>query len=377
MYRFTAHMAKSLMVLTTFAVAASTAEAQQQPPRQPAARQAQPPQLINPVARQQTPPTQPAPIQRQPAPVAQPAQPAPPATPAEHTNQLAAEGKNKQLCESVADRVFVRHDLGSECIAYYATPGTPQYRPAVLYFEGDVPASEFQKADFSASYLADMRVVFQRLATQTGVRFVFVSRPGVFGSSGNHAARRSIGEMLAMNGAVDAIKTRLGLTEIVLAGQSGGSTISAALLTLGRRDVTCAILGSGLLSVVDIEYAHRVREKLPEIMPSLLHVYLFDPTDRLQWVERQANRRIFVLGDPTDTRTPFPQQRGFADSIRRFGHHAVAYEVTGQGELMHGVAHHTLPAAAQCARGASDAAIQQVVAPQRPAARTQTSQVSQ
>ena len=45
--------------------------------------------------------------------------------------------------------------------------------------------------------------------------------------------------------------------------QSGGSTISAAMLTLGRRDVSCAVLGSGLLSVVDIEYAHRVRERLP------------------------------------------------------------------------------------------------------------------
>ncbi len=317
--------------------------------------------------------------QARPTPTAAPAPKvaAAPQVPTEHTNQFAAEGKSKQLCERVSDRVFVQHDLGSECIFYYATPGTPQHRPAVLYFEGDVPTTELAKPNFTQSYLNDMRGVFSRLATQSGVRFVFIARPGVFGSSGNHGSRRSIGEMLAMNAAVDAIKARLGLTDIVLAGQSGGSTVSAALLTLGRRDVTCAVLGSGLLSVVEIEHAHRVRERLPEVKPALLHVYLFDPTDRLTWIAHQQNRRVFVLGDPTDTRTPFPQQKSFAERVRGLGHHAVSIEVSGQGELMHGVAHHTLPAAAQCARGASDVAIQTQVAPaNRTATRTQTSQLA-
>ena len=167
-----------------------------------------------------------------------------------------------------------------------------------------------------------------------------------------------------MDGAVDALKARLGIQRVVLAGQSGGSTISAALLTLGRRDVACAVLGSGLLSVVEIEYAHRVRERLPEIQPALMSVHLFDPTDRLDWIERVQARRIFVLGDPTDVRTPFPQQRGFADRLRGLGHHAVSIEVKALGDLMHGVAHHTLPAAALCARGADDASIRRTVAPQ-------------
>ena len=289
----------------------------------------------------------------------------------EHTPQLAAEGNSKQLCESVADRVFVRHDLGTACIAYYATPSQAQVRPAVVYFEGDVPAGDLLKPNFTRDYLANMRSAFQTLAARNGVRFVFIARPGLFGSSGNHAARRSASEMLTMNAALDAVKARLRLTDIVLAGQSGGSTVAAALLTLGRRDVACAVLGSGLLSVVEIEHAHRVREHLPSIRPALLQVLLFDPTDRLDWIERLQARRIFVLGDPTDTRTPFPQQRRFAERVHALGHHATAIEVVAQGELMHGVAHHTLPAAAQCARGADDAAIRQTVAPQRrPANRT-------
>ena len=307
---------------------------------------------------------------------AAPAASLPTRTAIEHTTQLATEGASQQLCESVAGRVFVRHDLGTACIAYYATSGQAQFRPAVVYFEGDVPAGELLKPNFTRDYLANMRSVFQNLASRSSVRFVFIARPGLFGSSGNHAARRSAAEMLSMNAALDAVKARLRLTDIVLAGQSGGSTVAAALLTLGRRDVTCAILGSGLLSVVEIEHAHRVREHLPTIRPALLQVLLFDPTDRLDWIERLAERRIFVLGDPTDTRTPFPQQRRFAEQVRALGHHATAIEVTGQGELMHGVAHHTLPAAAQCARGADDAAIRQTVAPRRrPVAPTVTARV--
>ena len=296
---------------------------------------------------------------------------------ADHTTQLEAEGNSKQLCETVPDRIFVRHDLGTACVAYYATSGRTQYRPAVVYFEGDVPAVDANKPNFARNYLANMRSVFQNLAERTGVRFVFIARPGLFGSSGNHAARRSAGEMMTMNAALDAVKARLKLTEIVLAGQSGGSTVGAALLTLGRRDVTCAILGSGLLSVVEIEHAHRVRERLPVIRPSVLQVLLFDPTDRLDWIERQQSRRIFVIGDPTDTRTPFPQQRSFAERVRALGHHAAAIEVKGQGDLMHSVAHHTLPAAALCARGSDDASIRKAVAPQqRPAARTVTAGVA-
>lgn len=289
-------------------------------------------------------------------------QPAPPVQAptrqSEYPTVLAAEAKSRQLCEAAQNRIFVQHDLGSECIAFYATGGRVRAGSAVLFFDGDVAPDEIAK---STQYLAELRPSLQRLTDQTGMRIVFVARPGVFGSSGNHGHRRSSGEMVTMNAAVDALKARLGLSEIVLAGQSGGSTISAALLTLGRRDVTCAVLGSGSLSVVDLEEAHRSRERLPGIRRDLMHLIFFDPSDRLDWIERDDSRRIFVLGDPKDVRTPFPQQRAFADRLRNLGHRAIALEVTGLGEQMHGVTHHALRAAAHCARGDSEAAIRREV----------------
>ena len=118
------------------------------------------------------------------------AQPAIPAqTPAQYPNALPTEAVNRHACEAVADRIFVQYDQGSECIAYYATPQQARPGIAVFYFEGDVPAADLLKPNFAQNYLNDVRTVFPRLAAQHGVRFVFVSRPGVFVSSGNHGNR--------------------------------------------------------------------------------------------------------------------------------------------------------------------------------------------
>ncbi|MEZ5852009.1 MAG: hypothetical protein R3D68_15305 [Hyphomicrobiaceae bacterium] len=297
----------------------------------------------------------------QPAPRAR-SNPTAPIAKADYPNARAAEARSQRLCEAATDRVWVQHDQGTSCIAYYATPATARPGPTVLYFEGDVPAAELAQPNFEHNYLVQMRKAFQTFARQTGVRYVFIARPGVFGSSGNHGSRRNVAEVLAMNAAVDAIKQRLGLGQVVLAGQSGGSTIAAALLTLGRPDIACVVLGSGLLSVVDIEHAHRIRQGIPTSTKALMRVFLYDPTDRLTWIPHQPGRRIFVLGDPTDTRTPFPQQRSFAEHVRALGHHATTIEVAGTGTLMHSVAHLTLPAAGQCARGVDEASIRRLVA---------------
>jgi len=89
--------------------------------------------------------------------------------------------------------------------------------------------------------------MMQIWADQFKVRYVFVSRVGMQGSSGNHAERRFPKETIVMNAVTDALKIRLGLDKLALAGHSGGSTIAASLLTMGRNDVTCAVLGSAPL----------------------------------------------------------------------------------------------------------------------------------
>lgn len=273
-----------------------------------------------------------------------------------YETQLVAESRSPALCEADNNRVHVRFADGSACISYFVSTGPVRTGPTVFFFDGDVPLERFEAVH---SQLPAIHRTVQRWSEATLTRYVFVSRPGVFGSSGNHAQRRTPSEMLAMNAAVDAIKARHGIGRIVLAGQSGGSTVAASLLTLGRRDVACAVLGSGRFNVVESVTAFRQQRGLREIPQERLRNANFDPTDRLASITSDPTRRIFVIGDPEDTRTLFAQQTRFADQLRALGHHAVAIEAIGTGELMHGVTYLTLPVAGQCARGLDDSGIAQ------------------
>lgn len=268
--------------------------------------------------------------------------------------QLVAESRSKELCERVSNRVHVTFRGGSECIAYYTTTGNPAPGPAVLFFDGDVAPNDLAAA--TARIPANMKVI-QTWADQARVRFVYVGRPGVMGSSGNHGERRRPKEMLAMNAAVDAIKARIGVREVVLAGQSGGSTVAAALLTLGRTDVSCAVLGSGSFSVVDSEFDLNQRLGNRGVTRDHLSGLLFDPTRQLNSIPVNANRRVLVIGDRTDVQTTYDQQLGFVSSLRRLGHKAQAFPVMAIGAQMHGTAHLTLPAAALCAQNRDNSQI--------------------
>ena len=285
-----------------------------------------------------------------------------------HQQQGRPEAASRATCEAEPGRVFVAHTLGSECIAYIMTAAPAEPAPAVFYFHGDLTVREVQQPDFTRKHLARLRPVLGAIAERERVRFIYVARPGVLGSSGNHGGRWTPREMQSMNAAVDAIKVRHGLSAIVVAGQSGGSTIAAALLTLGRRDIQCAVLGSGALMLTETVAHIRASSGAPPLPEAVLKRLYFDPSDRVAGILQQPGRRVFVLGDPIDVRTPFGLQRQFADRLKAFGHHAVVVEVIARGEMMHGVAHLTLPVAAQCARGVGDSDIVRSLAAPPPAA---------
>ena len=275
----------------------------------------------------------------------------------QHQQQGGPEAASRALCEAEPDRIFVQHILGTECIVYVMTAAPVETALAVFYFHGDLTARELQQPDFTQKHIARLRPALTAIAAREKVRFIYVARPGVLGSSGNHGGRWAAKEMLSMNAAVDVLKTRHGLQSIVVAGQSGGSTIAAAMLTLGRRDIACAVLGSGALMLTETVAHIRALSGAPPLPEAVLKRTYFDPGDRVPDITLQPSRRIFILGDPIDARTPFALQRQFADRLKAFGHHAVVVEVVARGETMHGVAHLTLPVAAHCALGLSDSEI--------------------
>ena len=170
---------------------------------------------------------------------------------------LIEESQSKEKCEAGEDRIFVTTPLGTECVAYFVTKGFATRRQAVLFFGGDVTQAQYLNAALLEANLAGQKEAMQLWADKLRVRYVYVSRVGLQGSSGNHGERRLPKEAFIMNAVVDGLKAKLGLDELALAGQSGGGTIAAALLTLGREDVRCDVLGSAATEAVDIEYDYR------------------------------------------------------------------------------------------------------------------------
>jgi pimeloyl-ACP methyl ester carboxylesterase len=275
---------------------------------------------------------------------------------------LVAESKSKSLCESAPDRVFVKYKLGSECIAYYVTSGFEDHTKAVLFFDGDASAKDYADAAGREAQLKFKHKLMDTWAAKMQVRYVYVSRVGLNGSSGDHALRRLPNETMVMDAAVDILKQRLGLTTIVIAGQSGGSTIAASLLTRGRTDIACAVLGSGAYELAALEYEFRTAHG-QKITKEAIAKTVYDPSEHVDGIRPDPNRRIFILGDAADQTTAVDQQIRFTDEVEAAGHHVRFAFINAGGEHDHAAFRVTIPAAGACLNGMSDDRIMKAVRP--------------
>lgn len=284
-----------------------------------------------------------------------------PAKPLPYKEVMAAEARSAELCEAKPGRIFVTSGKDSECIAYFVTKGHESRRKAVLFLDGDVAPEKYVDAAAMERSLAQRLQHLQAWADKLKVRYVFVARTGVNGSSGDHGKRRLPKETMIMNAAVDVLKQRLGLDGIALAGQSGGSTIAASLMSLGRTDVDCAVLGSGAFELTDLRHkdltSHGYRVSRAEIAK-----VSYDPSAHVGEIRPAQQRRVLVLGDEADSRTPFDQQRRYVESLVARGHHARLLAIDATDDNNHGATGYTIPTAGACLNGASDERIAKAVA---------------
>jgi pimeloyl-ACP methyl ester carboxylesterase len=264
------------------------------------------------------------------------------ARPAQHyETMLTREAISRGPCEVKPGRVFVAHGLGSECIAYYEAGVSTNAVPTIFVFDGDVPPADATAPGKLDDYLGRIRRFLDQRGRAHGVRYIFVARPGVFGSSGNHGGAKRPTEIETINAAVDEIKQRLKLDKISLAGQSGGSTVAAGLLALGRTDIACAVLASGGFDMPDIITRARIKTQQSsgdiEREKRQLAGHFFDVLGSTARVANNPERRIFVLADPQDKRTPFDQQQRYADGMTAAGHKTVVLTANGRGKERHGL----------------------------------------
>jgi hypothetical protein len=168
-------------------------------------------------------------------------------------------------CAATAQTVWVTADGRDFCVRYYvSTAGGEGVRP-VVFLSGDyfgsvnlrtwqwIATSQDRSAsvafdpidqDIDTDDLVTTADGFSRMAKTTAIH---LARIGVAGTSGHHVFRKTLLELHLMNAALDAIKQGHGFEGFHLVGQSGGSIVVTGLAGL-RRDIACAVTGSGRLA---------------------------------------------------------------------------------------------------------------------------------
>lgn len=260
-------------------------------------------------------------------------------------------------CLRLEDRVWVTLDDGVECIAFVASAKAQGAESALVYFSGDIPENQFA-AEMQDSARTNAQRRADTWAGRLGFPVVIVGRPGLMGSSGFHllGGRRDEGQVV--DGALDAVKERLAIQRLALAGQSGGARIIAQLMVIGRRDIQCAAMGSG---AYDVPRLRGGGTSSTDIFGNPGRRYLV-PLLQADTIPKSPDRRSFVIGDVEDKVAPFAEQKAWADKLATLGHHVQLIEAQAAPPDHHGLSEKAITAAAMCAQGKPDADIRAAVA---------------
>ncbi len=261
-------------------------------------------------------------------------------------------------CATVPGGLWVEVNGKGDCLRTYAHGLGDGDNPTVLvYFSGDVLLKTKAGVRFiSPGYDRRSPDAIQRdmahWSDQAGKPAIFLARPGMYGSSGDHNQRRELREVMLMERALDAIKQRHRVATFILAGQSGGGHIAASLLNR-RRDVSAVALSSALLSVREVtEYWDRRRT----VQSGNIHA-LHDPIDHLGGIRTNPKPLIFVLSDQEDRIVPYASQLTYVRRLQAAGFEPQHVLLSAAGKSRHALARQGQQAAALIARGEPPSAV--------------------
>jgi len=250
------------------------------------------------------------------------------------------------------------------CIRYFPSANARGAETAVIFMHGDVLSgsiSHAREAYVKSSSRSIQLARAERSAKEIGLPVIRIGRPGTYGSTGaSHLRERRMPvEAYLMNAAVDAIKAKYGYQRIQLTGLSGGGGLVGALLTMGRTDIDCAVVGSGAVSIktrarlLDSKEAQRGQDQTGQPLSAV-----YDPIDHIAGVRPDGQRRVFVLGDPLDTAVAFESQREFQQKLVSTGTPATLLTALAVDLKHHELASEAMRVAAWCKSGTPDTQIQ-------------------
>ena len=251
--------------------------------------------------------------------------------------------------------VWVSVESNGYCLRYYAAglKADGQNPLAMVWMPGDVMGGPKGVRHQAGLGVAAMIEQSQEQFGRYGVPFVFLARPGTYGSAGKHYdIRHTPLEAKLMASAIDTLKSRYQIGRWVLGGHSGGGTLAAEFLAR-RNDLQCVVLSSPAA-------AYRARLKARGWVSRLKTEVFFDPYDSLNQIPDQSERRIFLISDPRDSNIPFSTQQLYFNGLKSHGHAAWLVPLTkARGPTYHSLVDFGQAAEGMCARGlATDVMLQ-------------------
>jgi hypothetical protein len=266
---------------------------------------------------------------------------------------------SKRDCSVFPEAVWVVVDGRGDCIRFYSN-GLEKgpNRSVFVWFHGDRVQRRHAKGDFFkttrqevVSYKDNKPEVLRAMMAAWVAEFhkpaMFVARPGVYGSSGDHTQKRQSREVALVHEALDAIKTRYQVGDFIVAGQSGGGHITASLLSQ-RSDIECAVLTSAPAAV----RARIEIKKWPGDATGATTFY--DPIEHVDEIKGHPSLRIFVVGDPRDKAVPFRSQQMYFEALkaRKLDAHLLVAE-SDDAKRFHGLSSLGMRISGWCASGAA------------------------
>lgn len=269
---------------------------------------------------------------------------------------LAGSASTKERCDKTPESaVWVVVEGRGDCIRYFAHNIQATNEVAAFWLSGDIIQSRINKAGKNTgnliSWYGDNSP--QKLSKYAGFwksysnkPYIWLSRPGIYGSSGDHKLRRQPRNLSLVNSAVSQIKAKHNIKKIALKGQSGGGHLIAALLSI-RNDIQCAGIGAGAVSIAE-------RNKINGWNADVTGFKTFvDPIENVGKIQKSNALRVFVIGDRKDKVVPFSTMSNYNKKLVEHGVRTTLLEVQGGGKKFHQVQRHTSTSTADCLEGVS------------------------
>jgi len=234
---------------------------------------------------------------------------------------------SKAECESKQHAVWVKANWvekgifsdnlkeAEACIRYFPSLGHDTSKTAVLYFPGDIDGDP-EAYDKSANYVNYVQKAYNYYK-KNKVASIIVGRPGTLGGSGMAQSERRLPiETYLVDAAITKIKEKYGYERVSIAGLSGGGGLVAAVLTLGRTDIDCAVIASGLSSVKTRTRTYNYNAYIKGMFNGNINLYeVYDPIDNINKIKKDEKRQVYVLADVADRQVSFESQKEFFDKL--------------------------------------------------------------